>query len=224
MKNLLAIDTSTECATVALAIGDVIIQKEERVLRQHAVCLLPMVERVLVSAGLSIKALDAIIFGRGPGSFTGLRIACSAAKAFAYAHDLPLYPVSTLSSIAYAAYQQMRDPARILTLLDARMSEVYWGFFDVPRNGFDASEHVSAAQDISRDFDTPIVVAGVGLDIYQSQLSEAIQTNIVHSYHVVPQARDMIRLVQAGYIESVSQNAALPVYVRNQVTQGASRG
>ena len=86
--NLLAIDTSTDHATVALAFGNELLSEEQGSMRQHAQFLLPMVERLLTSASLSFSQLDGIVFGCGPGSFTGLRIACSVAKAFAFAHDL----------------------------------------------------------------------------------------------------------------------------------------
>ena len=103
--NLLAIDTSTEHATVAVTAHGELFSEEQGSMRQHAQFLLPMVERMLGLAGLSLTQLDGIVFGRGPGSFTGLRIACSVAKGLAYAHDLPLYPVSSLAAIAYEAHQ-----------------------------------------------------------------------------------------------------------------------
>ena len=101
---LLAIDTSTERASVALAVGQEIQSREHLAQRQHAQFLLPVIDELLSEAGLTISQLDGIVFGRGPGSFTGLRIACSIVKGLAYAHDLAVYPVSSLLTIANDAF------------------------------------------------------------------------------------------------------------------------
>ena len=93
---LLAIDTSTEIASVALMIGNELTCEEQGSQKTHAQLLLPMIDKLMVDAGLQLNQLDGIIFGCGPGSFTGLRIACSIAKGLAYAHDLGLIPVSSL--------------------------------------------------------------------------------------------------------------------------------
>ena len=100
--NLLAIDTSTELASVALLHGGKLFNKEQGSQRTHAQLLLPLIDEIMKEAGLQINQLDAIIFGCGPGSFTGLRIACSVAKGLAYAHDLKLIPVHNLASIAWS--------------------------------------------------------------------------------------------------------------------------
>jgi tRNA threonylcarbamoyladenosine biosynthesis protein TsaB len=102
--NLLAIDTSTDYVSVALVSSGAFYVSEKKLPRQHAQCLLPMMEALLQEAGLSLNALDGLVFGRGPGSFTGLRIACSVAKGIAYAQDIPLFPVSTLRAIAEAVW------------------------------------------------------------------------------------------------------------------------
>ncbi len=211
---LLAIDTSTERATVALAIGDEIYTDEQGSLRQHAQLLLPMVDGLLVTAGMQLNQLDGIVFGRGPGSFTGLRISCSIAKALAYAHDLPVYPVSSLAAIADEVYHtepEMMGDTQILTLLDARMHQVYWGCF--ARDDVSPVERVSAAEDVFAD-ETPLIVAGVGLDTYAAQLPVSIQQQIIKQRTVYPEAAAMIRLVRRGQIQAASAAEALPVYVR----------
>ena len=211
---LLAIDTSTERATVALAIGDNIYSDEQGSLRQHAQLLLPMVEGLLAKASISLHQLDGIVFGRGPGSFTGLRISCSIAKALAYAHDLPLFPVSSLAAVAEEVYHTQPDLAsdtQVLAMLDARMQQVYWGCF--ARDNFSPAEHVSAAEDVFT-LAPSVVVAGVGLDSYAPQFSHALQSQIIQQRMVYPAARAMIRLVRRGLIQAVSAAEALPVYVR----------
>ena len=215
MKKLLAIDTSTERGSVALAVGDSIFHAEKHSVREHAMCLLPMVEGLLASASLSLRQLDGIAFGCGPGSFTGLRITCSVAKALAYAHDLPLFPVSSLAAIANAVYHaaiDVKPETHVLAMLDARMQQVYWADFthinDTP------TEHVSAAQDVVWSSAAPLIIAGVGLDAYAPFWPPSIQTLGTMPQQVYPDARAMIRVVRAGNVQAVSAAEALPVYVR----------
>lgn len=219
--NILAIDTSTEKATVALSMGNEMLCDEQPSLRQHAQVLLPMIERLLAQASANLKQLDAIAFGRGPGSFTGLRIACSMAKAIAYAHDLPLYPVSSLSAIAWGAQalKNQYQNAKILAVLDARMKEYYWGCFN-PQE-FTSNELVTAPEKIECDSNS-IIVAGVGFDV--SLFTANLRQRILQQELIYPEAQFMINLVIAGGIKPVSAADALPIYVRNQVTQGESRG
>lgn len=223
--NLLAIDTSTELATVAVAAHGRIYEEEQHAMRQHAQCLLPMIERLLRACQLDFQQLDGIVFGRGPGSFTGLRIACSVAKALAYAHDLPMYPISGLAAIAFAVLQSEHDlpsATQILAMIDARMHQVYWGNFT--DNHFEVLEQVSDASDVVSVPERPIVVAGVGLEPYMLQLPQVVCTSIIRQLEVFPRAQMMIHLVQSGQFKAVSAGEALPAYVRNQVTQGEFRG
>ena len=223
--NLLAIDTSTELATVAIAAHGELYSEEQGCMRQHAQFLLPMIERLLSQASLSVSQLDGIVFGCGPGSFTGLRIACSVAKGLAYAHDLPLYPVSSLAAIASLVYQtelhQLSD-AGVLAMIDARMHQVYWGCFT--SDAFSVEEQVSAVADIRLNMAKPLVLAGVGFELYAPQLPEEITKLIVKKCIIFPTALAMIHLVQGGQINAISAKEALPVYVRNQVTHGVVKG
>ncbi|ARG98035.1 tRNA (adenosine(37)-N6)-threonylcarbamoyltransferase complex dimerization subunit type 1 TsaB [Legionella micdadei] len=221
--NLLAIDTSTERASVALMKNGDIQSEEQGAQRDHARLILPAVERLLAQAELSLSQLDGIIYGRGPGSFTGLRIACSVAKGLAYAQDLPLYPVSSLAAIANEILKQKGTSQQtILAVLDARMNELYWACFD--EQFPDAEEQVTAASEIRLDNDKPLILAGVGYEPYLSQFSPAIQKNIEQHCITYPKAEAMIRVVLTKKIQAVSAAEALPVYVRNQVTQGEPRG
>lgn len=218
---LLSIDTSTEQATVALAVNNEIYSEEQGSMRQHAQLLLPMIERLLAQAGLSINQLNAIVFGRGPGSFTGLRIACSVAKGLAYAHDLPLYPVSGLAAIAYEATQQSTSSVNVLSMIDARMHQVYWSYFAA--DCFDVSEQVTSAAEILLPSASPFILAGVGFDSYVSHLPETIRSQITKQQHIFPNAKTMIRLVQSGLVKAESAVEALPVYIRDKVTQGGDK-
>jgi tRNA threonylcarbamoyladenosine biosynthesis protein TsaB len=222
MMNVLAIDTSTELATVALLTAGDVLSKEQGSMRQHAQCLLPMIDDVLQTAGVSFKQLDGIAFGRGPGSFTGLRIACSVAKGLAYAHDLPLYPVSGLAAIAYQVVDTEQRNASTLAIIDARMNQIYWGVF--AQGDSDAEEHVTSASDVCVDGFNPVILAGTGLDIYEQDLPHLLRSRIIQQDIVYPKAAAMIRLVEGGRVQPVSAADALPVYIRNQVTHGGMTG
>jgi tRNA threonylcarbamoyladenosine biosynthesis protein TsaB len=121
---ILALDTSTEVCAVALGDGVSWHEKSEVAGQRHSELLLPMIRAVLADCGLTLKQLDGIAFGAGPGSFTGLRIACGVAQGLALGAGLPVVAVSTLEALA----QTRRDHAggaRIIAALDARMREVY---------------------------------------------------------------------------------------------------
>jgi len=220
--NVLAIDASTECASVALLSAGEIRHDEQPAQRQHARLILPMIEGLLLAAGVAISQLDGIAFGRGPGSFTGLRIACSVAKGLAYAHDLPLYPVSSLASIANEVEHQQPDwsDCAVLAVIDARMHQLYWSCYGAGECG----EQVSSAADIAVPGEKKLVLAGCAYDSYREQLPEHISARIQHELSTFPNAQAMLRLVVAGGIQSVSAGEAMPVYVRNNVVQGDNRG
>ena len=221
---LLAIDTSTECASVALVTQGVFSCKEQPAQRQHAQLLLPMVDQLLVDAGIGLNELDGIVFGRGPGSFTGLRIACSVVKGLAYAHDLPVFPVSGLAAIANeATCQQKSDPNQaVLAMIDARMNQVYWACY--LSEGKEPLEEVSNVPDIKIAGDFPLLLAGVGYKAYLQQLPSAIISRIIGYIDSYPNAKAMLRIALSGKIKAVSAADALPVYIRNQVVQGKSHG
>lgn len=220
---LLAIDTSTEQASVALLVGDELSCEELGSQRTHAQLLLPMIDRQMIHAGIQLNQLDGIIFGCGPGSFTGLRIACSIAKGIAFAHDLDLIPVNSLAAIAWAVreHKEFAD-SPILAVLDARMQEMYWSYFSEKES--EATAAVNAVQDIQLPTKQSIVLAGSGIDLYWDGFSDELKSQISARLDLFPNAGAMIRLVQHSKIKPVSVAEAQPVYVRNQVTQGDNRG
>lgn len=221
--NLLAIDTSTEIASLALMVGETFLSERQESPKTHAQFILPIIDRLLVDAGVSLTQLDGIIFGCGPGSFTGLRIACSIAKGLAYGSDLSLIPVSTLAAIAWEA-RTLKGNAHspVLAVLDARMQELYWSYFD--KETVFADAQVNAPKDLFLPESESIILAGLGIDEYWDQFPSSIQSQIAHKLRVYPSAESMIRLVQNHPLPMVSIAEAQPIYVRNQVTQGAARG
>jgi tRNA threonylcarbamoyladenosine biosynthesis protein TsaB len=222
-KTLLAIDTSTECASIALAKGETLYYAEKGHIREHAQYLLPMIEELLAQANLQLTMLDGIVFGSGPGSFTGLRIACSVVKGLAYPHTIPVYAVSGLAAIADTVFQRVtEDDIQVLSMIDARMHEIYWDCYT--SNGKHSGAQVTSASELQLSTDLPIIVAGVGVETYFSALPEVIQGQCLGVQTVFPDAKAMIRIVRAG--RSCPQSAAdiLPIYVRNQVVQGVGNG
>ncbi len=120
-----AIETSTDWCSAALWMDGDVAGMEERAGNRHGELLLPMLERLAAAAGIAIAALDAVAFGAGPGSFTGLRIACGVAQGLAFARGLPVIGISTLEAMAEEAAGTARR-ARVVACLDARMHEVYY--------------------------------------------------------------------------------------------------
>jgi tRNA threonylcarbamoyladenosine biosynthesis protein TsaB len=125
---LIAFDTATEWCTAALWVDGEISFREERAGQRHSELLVPMVMELLAESGLSLKQLDGLAYGMGPGSFTGLRIACGVAQGLALGADLPVLGVSTLEALAEEAWTA-RGADKVLACLDARMNEVYGGLY-----------------------------------------------------------------------------------------------
>ncbi len=130
MARILAIESSAELCSVALFDRGEVVERSERAPRQHAQRLLPLVDELLKPRALSVHELDAIAFGCGPGSFTGLRIAAGFAQGMALGAGLPVVPVSNLRALAFSAARSGGE-GYYLPLIDARMEEVYWAAYQV---------------------------------------------------------------------------------------------
>jgi tRNA threonylcarbamoyladenosine biosynthesis protein TsaB len=212
---LLAIDTATETCSVALLIDDRIIERATDTQRGHADLVLPMVDAVLAEAGLTLRQLDGLAYGRGPGAFTGVRIAVGVAQGLAYGAQLATVGVSDLAAVA----QQFATPgARILVCMDARMNEVYWGRFEATPGGLVAPtsvERVDRPEAVEPGDAT--VFAGTGFAAYP-QLATGRTAVAVHAA-ARPQARDIARLAAVELLAGRGQPAerAQPVYLRDQV-------
>lgn len=219
--NLLAIETSTDLASVALSVGNSMYSLEQAGVRQHAQHLLPMIQTLMTEHLVDWSELHGIVFGAGPGSFTGLRIACSIAKGLAYAYDLPLFGVGTMLALANQAQTLMQAQnleAGMLVMGDARMHEVYWSYYPMGAPLVDAGVQVTSVQSILVDDTVPLVVAGWGLEAYQQQLPFVLQDRLLAYYPMHPRADALIRIVQTGMISANTAEDALPLYIRNNVT------
>jgi tRNA threonylcarbamoyladenosine biosynthesis protein TsaB len=225
---ILAIDTATEGCSVALGLGDRILERFVEFERGHADRLLPMVEEVLAEAGTWLTALDAIAFGRGPGAFTGVRLAASVAQGLAYGAGIGVVPVSDLAAVAQRAAVLHPAARRVLVVNDARMREVYWAPFTT-EGGLRAigPEQVSAgsAVDLAAVSSAPPwVAAGRGLRAAPELAEHCRATGGYVEPELLPRATEVLSLarglVAAGGILPPEQ--ALPVYVRDRVVHGAT--
>lgn len=224
--NLLAIETSTEYCSVALLHRGAVIERSELAPRRHAELLLPMAESLLAEAGLRRAQLDGIAVGRGPGAFTGVRLAISVAQGLAFALDIP---VVTVSSLAALAMQAPRDAQTTLAVMDARMGEVYACAFqkgtEVIKAGVNYlrplfEERVTCAEDLVLPNAASWNVVGSGWDVYRDALRAQLPGEPLWAKgDAFPQARDVARLAlprfEAG--EALPPEQALPVYLRDKV-------
>jgi len=216
---LLAIDTTESACSAALAIGGEIRYRFQVAPRQHSELLLPMVETLLAEAGLVVAGLDGIAFSRGPGSFTGIRIATGVAQGIALGADLPVVPVSTLMALAQGAVREA-GAGRVLAALDARMGELYWGAFEQEPEGLRLldSEVVAPPPRVTAPVAQDWVATGSGWDSYLEQLMPRFRPEkVLHDRQV--HARDVATLGLVGLArgEGVPAERALPVYLRDRV-------
>ncbi|MCC5791566.1 MAG: tRNA (adenosine(37)-N6)-threonylcarbamoyltransferase complex dimerization subunit type 1 TsaB [Legionellaceae bacterium] len=217
---LLALDSSTETAQIALSDGQNDLLRELTGVREHSRNMLTQIDAILAEAAWPLSSLDAVVFGCGPGSFTGLRVSCALAQGIAWARDLPLYPVSCLASIVERVRQSWQD-APVLALMDARMQQVYWSF--VPSGSYIGAEQVSEIQAITLDA-TSFILAGKAYTPYLEHMPQFLHNKIERQVEQGPDVGAMMSLVRQGMIHPVSVEKAQPVYIRNQVTQGVSNG
>ncbi|WP_419535010.1 tRNA (adenosine(37)-N6)-threonylcarbamoyltransferase complex dimerization subunit type 1 TsaB [Endozoicomonas sp.] len=214
---LLALDTATEACSVALNLDGEVIERFELTPRRHSRDLLPMVEDILSQAGLNLKQLDALAFGRGPGAFTGLRVATAMVQGLAFAVDLPVVPVSTLAALAQQGLREHKA-SKVLSAIDARMDEVYWGAFSeseglmVPV----AAEIVAMPENVV----VPVMEGhwfGMGTGwAYRNRLSANVVDCQIEAW---PHAHDIALLAAADFKQGKGLPAeqAMPVYLRDKV-------
>ncbi len=216
---LLAFDASSPACSCALYLDGEITERYKIAPRQHAALILPMADELLTEAGLKPIELEGIAFGRGPGSFTGLRIASGVAQGIAFAADIPVAPISSLATLAQAAYIE-KGAQKVFAAIDARMSEVYWGMYIIDKQGImrcEGEESVSAPHHISLPSTEDWYGVGSAWTIYADILAK--KCGLSQEGESYPQARAMIPLALAAFAEGQIVNAenALPVYLRNKV-------
>ncbi|NOU50189.1 tRNA (adenosine(37)-N6)-threonylcarbamoyltransferase complex dimerization subunit type 1 TsaB [Pseudoalteromonas sp. JBTF-M23] len=217
--NLLAIDASTEALSLALYFNGQTYRHFEVCPQQHSQKILPEIEQLLTQANCQLADLDGIVFGRGPGSFTGVRISVAIAQGLAFSAKLRLVGVSTLEAMALQAVHQF-NVSEVLSAIDARMGEVYLAHYQVSSEGYLAlvgNEIVCAPEDVA-SFDNPTVAVGTAWQAYP----ELAQSNNLEVKDAItlPDAFYMLEIGDKAFSQGLSVDAAQaqPHYVRDTVT------
>lgn len=229
---ILALDTASGLCSVALSIDGEVATRELLTARDHARELLPMVRALLAEADLALGSLDALAFGRGPGSFTGLRIAASVAQGLAFGAGLPVLPVSDLRALALQALRDAPEgvvPTGVLACLDARMQEVYAAFHPVPQGGLpgDARERVVAPVVLVADLLESAadrrgwLGIGKGFGAYAEAFEPLGIPRAQWMPEAEPRAREIVQLGAADFAAGLARppEEAVPVYLRDQVAK-----
>lgn len=222
---LLALDTSTEACSVALLHQGEITHLDEIAQRSHTQRILPMVDEILAQSGIGLSQLDALAFGRGPGSFTGVRVGAGIAQGLAFGADLPVIPISNLTAMAQAAYDQFGSSI-VNCAIDARMSEVYFSQLQGQKVRYNFGEFLQWQEVINEQVISPKdllnlitpqsaqINVGTGWAAY-SELADFEPSSII-----LPSAKAMLPLARLQYLQGNTCSALEiePVYLRNNVT------
>lgn len=214
---VLAIDTATERCSVALRIDGQVLVRSMDTARGHADNVLPLLDELLREAGITLPGLDGIAYGRGPGAFTGVRIAVGVVQGLAFGAQLLTVGISNLAAVA----QQVAKPAdRVLVCMDARMGEVYWAVCECePHSGLVVigAEQVGRPETVNPGTGILNALAGTGFAAHP-QLAAAFGQVPVHG-HLLPRAQEIALLGEAEFVAGRGKPAAeaQPVYVRDQV-------
>lgn len=229
MPNILALDTSSDNCSVALLHGDSLSMVCEPAPRSHTQLVLPMVKRVISEQATSMNDLQAIAFGCGPGSFTGIRIGTGVAQGLAYGLSCPIYPVSNIKALALQSYLEHKV-SKVLVAIDARMDEVYWALCRVDVFGesdyrveLETPETVTAPEQVLLDCgkdNEQVVGIGSGFD-YVQRFPESLLVRMASFDASQRPKADTICLLAKDLIAQGEKGAiddALPSYVRDTVT------
>lgn len=221
---ILAIDTATEACSVALQIPAQIYAKFEYCPREHTQRILPLVESILAEGNTALAEIDVLAFGRGPGSFTGVRIGVGIAQGLALGAMLPMVGVSTLAAMAEGAWRRT-GATQVLAAIDARMGEVYWAEYTRDAQGIWQGEHTEA---VLKPDAVALRIAQLSGEWYHvgtgwqawPDLATGSAIKLKDGETLLPEAVDMLPLAQQAWDQglAVSADQAEPTYLRNEVT------
>lgn len=227
--NYLVIDASTEACSVALQYNNTITSLYELCPQSHSLRLLPMIDELLKNADCTLDKLDGIIYGQGPGSFTGVRIGIGVTQGLAFSAELPVVGVSTLQAMAQQAFN-MHGETCVISAIDARMSEIYTGFYQVDENNImqaKTAERVLAPSLVKQHYTdtvaynetTRIYGVGTGWEAYKEELAP-LKCNEGEPDILFPHAEAMLLIGEVAFNQNkaVSAENAQPVYVRDTVS------
>lgn len=234
MQKILSIDTSTELSSVALLIGDSThncqIQELTSFGTAHSKSILNSIQIILKDNKLKIADLDAIAYGQGPGSFTGLRVAASVVQGLAYANKLQVLPVSTLRALANSMTDRF-----VLSILDARMQEVYWGLYKQDKQVI-SSDKLSSLVNVDYQMiksciiNEQLSIVGTGVKPYLDELTENLNKfNIRYELYsdpiLYPKAEEIAKCALADFLQGsfIKNIMAVPYYIRDDVVKKSTK-
>lgn len=223
---LLAVETATEACSAALHIDGAVTERFLVAPREHSRLILPMIDALLATAQLKPQQLDALAFGRGPGAFTGVRIATSVIQGIAYGADLPVAPVSTLAAIAQHYFKTGANRCAY-TAMDARMGEIFWGVYQQNQHGFAelvGAESVSLASNVLCPEQSGVGI-GSAWGVYQQALAARLGKLVVGvEPNHLPRASAVAELgvIAVERKQAVAVEQAMPVYLRDKVANKES--
>ena len=216
---LLALDTAASRSSVAIYIDGDVLEDVIQAERMQSETLIPMLERILERTGLRLTGLDALAFGRGPGPFTGLRVAAAVIQGLAYGAHLPVVPVSNLAALAAAAHTR-HAAGRILACLDARMQEVYWAAYEFKADSLEpvCPESLSPPAGLTLP-PGAWFGAGSGWAAYPEALKARVPGLAGVDATVMASAADIAKLAYKSFLQgaAVPPERALPIYLRDKV-------
>ncbi|OAJ35723.1 tRNA (adenosine(37)-N6)-threonylcarbamoyltransferase complex dimerization subunit type 1 TsaB [Piscirickettsia salmonis] len=227
---ILALETATEACSVALQIDNEVIVDHRIAPRQHTELVLPMIKAILAQVGIEAKELDAIAFGRGPGAFTGVRIACGLAQGLALGAEVPLISVSTLQILAQGVYRQYGS-RKVITAIDARMGEVYYAGFEIDQKQC-AQELIIERVCVPGHVELPIgetrqwYGAGTGFASYSQVLNERLGHILISVVNdALPNAIDILPIASSLWVQgkTTALEEALPVYLRDNIAKKSTK-
>lgn len=216
---ILAFDTSTTACSIAVQNGDAVSCVHKIAPMQQTSLILPMIQDILASNSLTLAQLDAIAYGCGPGSFTGIRIASSVAQGLGFAAQKPLIPISSLAALAQAALLEQQH-SRVLVAVDARMNQIYWAMYEKNPQGnmqLIGQELLCKPDEIRIPNDKNWCGVGDAWGLYPNQLVEKLGfTPSPIDFAQLPTAQALLQLANIKFElgEWVAASAAIPVYLR----------
>lgn len=229
MTNILAIDTATEACSVAITVAGEIRQRHALVPRQHSQRLLSMLEELIPGGDLTAAGIELVAYGAGPGSFTGLRIAASAAQGMAFASGLPAVGICSLACQALTALRHglALEGDCVLSLIDARIDECYWALFEI-REGLPQvlifaavgkPEQLPVGEILAHGAGRPIKPVGDGLQYLPRFPQELKLQAVAGAGDILPEARDLLCLAEIAYRDGTVQRAQdiSPSYIQERI-------
>ncbi|MDX1455420.1 MAG: tRNA (adenosine(37)-N6)-threonylcarbamoyltransferase complex dimerization subunit type 1 TsaB [Gammaproteobacteria bacterium] len=218
-QTVLGLDMSTEITTVALQLPTGELQQASLEGPRPSRDVLKEAERLLQDAGVRLSDVEALAFGRGPGAFTGLRVAAGIAQGLALGLDIPLLPVSSLQALAWRVFLESGE-ARVVAALDARMNEIYWAAFECSEQGIETVAEESLAMPTALRWPAgrgdDWVAAGPGFAAYDALRDLAARHGKGPAMDAIrPDAQHVIAC--SRFVAAVPVEEGIPVYLRDEV-------